>query len=411
MGPITLFDKSFLQSLSLDEAVWFDNFFLTNISPLFFVETLADLEKAIRAGRTPEEEVGIIAHKTPEMHASPSVFHVDLCIANLMGREIPMDGRIVVAGGEPLKTADKKGVLIKLSPEIEALFRWQNGEFLIVERYFAKKWRQIVAGLSFDKYVSLPSSLGIDIGSCKSLEEAKNIADSFIEDNKSLTDFIDLFILLFNLPSGLIANIFQRWLNTPTPSLKSFAPYAAYILSIEIFFSIALATNQISQKKLTNKIDLSYLFYLPFCMIFVSSDHFHRRCTPLFLRDNQIFVWGKDLKNDLRKINKFYDKIPESDRQKGIYSIAVCPPIAEDFLTARLWDRFFPNWRTHKPSFTPKKDSNLVREIEDFARAEFSLEARESYEFSDPDAMIIERRVRKKKGKWWLVPKDLENGK
>jgi hypothetical protein len=28
MGPITLFDKSFIQSLSLDEAVWFDKFFM-----------------------------------------------------------------------------------------------------------------------------------------------------------------------------------------------------------------------------------------------------------------------------------------------------------------------------------------------------------------------------------------------
>jgi len=36
MGPCVLFDKSFLQSLSLDEAVLFDNFFLCNIAPLFF---------------------------------------------------------------------------------------------------------------------------------------------------------------------------------------------------------------------------------------------------------------------------------------------------------------------------------------------------------------------------------------
>ena len=45
VGPIALFDKSFLQSLSLDESVWFDHFFLPVVSPLFFVETLADLTK------------------------------------------------------------------------------------------------------------------------------------------------------------------------------------------------------------------------------------------------------------------------------------------------------------------------------------------------------------------------------
>ena len=46
MGPIALFDKSFLQSLSLDEAVWFDAFYMPVICPIFFVESLADLAKA-----------------------------------------------------------------------------------------------------------------------------------------------------------------------------------------------------------------------------------------------------------------------------------------------------------------------------------------------------------------------------
>ena len=60
MGPITLFDKSFLQSLSLDESVWFDHFFLTNVAPIFYVETLADLNKTVRKERTPEQEVSIM---------------------------------------------------------------------------------------------------------------------------------------------------------------------------------------------------------------------------------------------------------------------------------------------------------------------------------------------------------------
>ncbi len=43
MGPILIFDKSALQSFGIDESVWLDNYFLTNITPLFYVETLADL--------------------------------------------------------------------------------------------------------------------------------------------------------------------------------------------------------------------------------------------------------------------------------------------------------------------------------------------------------------------------------
>jgi hypothetical protein len=64
VGPITIFDKSALQALSLDEAVWFDNFYLGNITPLFFVETLADLERIDAKRLSPEEVVGGLAAKT-----------------------------------------------------------------------------------------------------------------------------------------------------------------------------------------------------------------------------------------------------------------------------------------------------------------------------------------------------------
>jgi hypothetical protein len=41
-GPIIIFDKSSLESLNLNEAVLLDNFYMSNITPLFFVECLAD---------------------------------------------------------------------------------------------------------------------------------------------------------------------------------------------------------------------------------------------------------------------------------------------------------------------------------------------------------------------------------
>jgi hypothetical protein len=40
-----LFDKSFLQSLSVDESVWFDRHFAPVVCPVFYAETLADLAK------------------------------------------------------------------------------------------------------------------------------------------------------------------------------------------------------------------------------------------------------------------------------------------------------------------------------------------------------------------------------
>jgi hypothetical protein len=67
MGPITLYDKSFIECLSPNEAVWFDHFFYPNTSPLFFIETLADLKKEYSDGRKPEDQVRSIANKSPEI--------------------------------------------------------------------------------------------------------------------------------------------------------------------------------------------------------------------------------------------------------------------------------------------------------------------------------------------------------
>jgi len=99
-GPILIFDKSALQALNPDEANWLDNFFLTNITPIFYIETLADLEKAVHAGHTPEDIVGNLAVKTPDMQSSPAIHHTKLLGAELYGLEtIVMDGRILRAGG------------------------------------------------------------------------------------------------------------------------------------------------------------------------------------------------------------------------------------------------------------------------------------------------------------------------
>jgi hypothetical protein len=65
VGPIALFDKSFLQSIGVDESVWFDHFFMPMVCPIFYVETLGNLAKET-TGRSPEAIVRDIANKFPE---------------------------------------------------------------------------------------------------------------------------------------------------------------------------------------------------------------------------------------------------------------------------------------------------------------------------------------------------------
>lgn len=411
MGPITLFDKSFLQSLSLDESVWFDHFFLTNVCPLFYVETLADLNKSVRENRTPEQEVGIIAEKFPEMHGSPNIQHVTACTGELLGHRVPMTGQILLAGGRPVKAGGQTGIVFEESPESEAFSRWRKNEFLEIERLHARGWREMVTNLDIKEIASRFRKLGIDGKSCKTLEQAKTLAEQIVSSSDKPLDRMYLALLFLNIHPQYHMEILQRWSVMSYPPLTRYAPYVAYVFTVELFFQFALAAKLIASERPSNRVDIGYLFYLPFSMAFVSSDKLHRRCAPLFLRSNQQFIWGPELKEGLDKINKHYLSLPDNEKEKGVMSFAGYPPKDGDFLISEIWDRHFPNWRERKEvdlSDKKIKHKELVAHLKKFAEALTLSPEEVDFDMSSTDSISMKRMVRKKKGSWFQVPKGLE---
>jgi hypothetical protein len=410
MGPIILFDKSFLQSLRLDEAVFFDHFFYPNICSIFFVETLADLDKVARRGRTPEEEVGIIADKTPEMNGMINAFHGQMCVADLLGYSIPMTGQVMVPRGRPVRYGNQSGMVFEEDPEVQAFRRWQEGKFMEVEHSFARIWREMLSLADFDKLARALRGLGLRPGRCKRLEDAKNIADAMIITRNNSNDRIRLTFWLLGVPKQFQKDILLRWTLDEQPPLVEFAPYASFVLSVKIFFQIARATNLMSKKPST-VMDISYLFYLPFCMVFTSSDRLHERSAPLFLRPDQEFISGRDLKADLIRIVDHFDAVPEDEKEKGLYGFAEKPPVEGNFLIASLWDRYLPNW--HNISTAPvnrdlKEDEYLVKHPNAFAKAPRLNPEEIDFDLQNPDAVTLERKVGQRRGKWWQLPKDLK---
>jgi len=411
VGPITLFDKSFLQSLSVDESVWFDHFFLSNVCPLFYVETLADLEKAVRKGRTPEQEVGTIADKFPEMNSSPNAHHASLCLGDLMGHSVPMTGQIPLMCGRPVRVGGRTGVVYQESPEAAAFRRWQRREFLEIERVYAKAWRKALATLDLAEIARASKAIGISGDSCTTLQQAKAVADGVVNARDNPRERIELALLFLNVPQECHGEIVERWRTAGYPSLATYAPYAAYVLTIEIFFQVALAAHLIASERPSNRVDIAYLFYLPFCMMFVSSDRLHQRSAPLFLRSNQQFVWGGDLKEGLKKLDEHYAKLPEATRAQGVISFASHPPKEGKFLVATLWDRHLPTWRQSEKEVAPRDpatERELVEEFSELTRAP-SLQGEElDFEPGNADTLAIEHLVRKKRGSWWQLPRDSE---
>ncbi len=403
-GPVVLFDKSFLQSLTIDESVWFDHFFLTNVCPIFFVETLSDLSKKMKITRAPEDEVRIIADKFPEMHGSPNLHHDLLSESNLLGNNIPMTGQIAIGEDRRVELPGKTGVIIHSTKEAEAFTRWRRREFFEVERLFAKKWREHLSNPSIDAAKANLNSIGIDPKYCKCFEDAKRISDKFVSLKDNSGDRFTIACQLLKIPVEIFSQILLNWSFKNFPSLINFAPYSAHVLEVEIFYLIALASERISADRPSNKTDIAYLNYLPFCNIFVSTDHLHQNCTHLFLRSDQEFVYGIDLKNDLTKINDYYNKFPDDKKQKGLNYFAPYPPMEGDFLVSKLWDHHLPRWREAR-SRIPHK-GKLDSEIVEILDAPESVPDKSDKRIADISFISVEHMVQKKKGSWYQVPKD-----
>jgi len=416
-GPILIFDKSFLQGLSIDEAVWLDHFFLSNITPLFFVETLADLEKSVVRGRTPEDVVGNLATKTPDMQSHPNAHHQQLLSAELFGHQaISMDGRIHRAAGTSVMLGDQRGIVFKESDEEAALARWQAREFLDLERQIAKIWRRHAAQLDLASVCDGFKNWFLQFPKPMDLAEVKRFAEQRINEAPNPDAAFHLGLSLLSVGDDALRQITQRWVAAGRPPIKEFAPYFYYLYSVMLFYCLAVAADLISKVrpagKAANLVDVMYLFYLPFCMVFTSSDRLHERIVPLFLRPDQSFVRGPELKAALSAIDGHFDQLPPEVKARGLYAFAGWPPDGLSFVMTTLFDKHVPAWRKRSDDVrdeSPKMNKaimELVRKFEMAQETDVGAVAQEKAEF-----MQVQRKVRAKKGKWMRVPPEaIANG-
>jgi len=411
IGPTIIFDKSTLQSLNPDEACWLQNFYRSVITPLFFVETLADLEKETKSGRSPEDVVGNIANKTPFLGAMPNVHHTHLCTGDLLGFPVKMQHVPVIPPGRAVGSGDRSGTVYDEPPEMGALRRWQDGEFLDVERRFARQWRLALASLDLEGVYELFRRVGAGQERVTNLAEAKRRAEDLVIGRGRRYKVLQTCLNLAGVPLELHAGIIQRWKAAGGPSLPDFAPYAAHVLTVDLFFYLALAGDLIARTRPSNRVDIAYLYYLPFCMVFTSSDKLHQRTASLFLMDGQTFVGGDDLKSDLRKLDEHYASLPEEVKRQGVLRFAPHPPLDGDFLTSRLWDQFLPGWKeqeSHPIKLSREQERQLVEHLNSLRRGETPQETAEKGGVKVSRFTTFRREVRPVIGKWRLFPPDVD---
>jgi hypothetical protein len=130
----------------------------------------------------------------------------------------------------------------------------------------------------------------------------------------------------FSLATGVLTDV------------RAWAPYATSIARIGMVFCGCLTLRYVTWRP-TNVLDLQYLFYAPFGMVFASQDRLHRQLWPATTTGAE-FVWGADLKEDLKRYvesRKMASEARDPEQPRRSYMETFAP---DNSLIARLHAKF-----------------------------------------------------------------------
>jgi hypothetical protein len=414
MGPVILIDKSALEMLSIDQSVWLDEFFFTNICPMLYSETLADLTKS-RSSRdnpvTAMQLVSEIAAKTPVDGVAPCMHHRNLIAQDMNGNHPNMDGRPIVRAGKiKQESSGRVGMDLGEFSEAKALQRWQNGEFEEMEKEFALAWRKDLDTTDYEATFAIVKNIVPTGRKLTTLELVKEYVDEFVANSDE-----KILYLMFQ-SFGMNPNMYQMFVDAYKSSgaknIVELAPYATYVLRVDLFFYVAMIKGLISPDRPSNKIDIAYLYYLPFCQVFTSADKLHAKTVPLFCEQGQLFLPGGELKKACKEMDDYYSQYQDEIEERGLMSFVGCPPYTMSNAITKAWDEFcLPSWRdpidgvppgVQKPIEKSDVGSNpTVKEMMSAKEVEGAT-GKEKIDF-----VTVTHKMRARRGKYKMVSQDV----
>lgn len=359
MGPQLLIDKSTIQSLSADESLKLLDHYLLVYAPVLFLEILGDIKKV---SNDPEQALKVVRHTASKICGMNSYFTADyrtLLKLNLLGIEVTMDYRPVLLGGKNVvDSTGRKGTFFEEDPEQIALRRWVAGDFTEAEQALSEKWRLSTRAIDLEAWKRRELFPCVD-----SLKDIPAVADEICNNPSFQLENLQFLLLEVGIEPEVETKIFVRWMSKGMPPLREFAPFAYYCSRVFVSFYAAISNNLVGTKS-TNRIDLEYLMYLPFCRVFTSSDNFHKKFAPLFLTEEQAFADGHQLKRDIGRIRDWWLHL--SDRERADYrrKFGDYPPELKDSITLEMWKRYCrPREECGQPDLTPELQESLMRHL------------------------------------------------
>src|ERR1700720_1064456 len=193
--------------------------------------------------------------------------------AELSGHEIPMTGSPVVAGGQLVSLpGGPSAIMFEEHPDRARYRRWCARTFTPQDEAEAADWRRMSSKLSFEKIKTELSRKVKHLPKASSLKEARVHLDTYFATAPQFM-LLSTLLELFQFSNKIRAVARQRWAALRPSTLAQFAPFCSHVLRVTFMHTVGLAYGLVTTKP-TNAIDLEYLFYLPFCVVFSSGDKF-----------------------------------------------------------------------------------------------------------------------------------------
>ncbi len=369
MSLSIILDKSTFQSLNFNELYRLSCYYQHIVTPVLTMEILGDLRKKISQNKNLQKQENRVKDFAKKLFPTETVVNMHykyLVKGDLLGDLITMDGRPTVSIKKSVSSySGQKGFLIEESEEEKSIYKWKDGRFSEADKELSLLWRMTTTDKSVLERLkkSLKSSVTVRFNNYSDLNE---FVDSSLSTPESQLNLLLAMMQNYEIDAYTGLQIVRRWRQTGNPLIKDFSPYAFHCLKVDTLFLFGLSSGLISTRP-TNRVDLEYLYYLPFAYLFSSSDKIHKNLVPLVLMPFQKFIHGNDLKMDLKNIVEHIEKL--KIEEKRLYKGK--PPIEKNSLTFQLWKEYFgyPDKSTFNREISEDEMEKAKAKMKEFEQA------------------------------------------
>lgn len=249
-----------------------------------------------------------------------------------------MAGKMIIPADKVIIN-EKVGAVVIETYEEKVLKKFQEMSFDNNDYKFAQNWRSSILEINLVQIRAMSSPIIQNLinNGINTLDQILVIINHNLSNKELKTEFLKTIIELFKIEQEYSTQIFYRWEMSNKPSIKEFSPYTHYCIRSLFLWNIGTLLGLFDSR--TNILDLEYLLYLPFTNVFASNDKFHKSIIQYLIVDNQRFIGGEDLKEDLNKIAKKWKVLNEEEKilwQKEFGNT----PTSDTPLILELWNEF-----------------------------------------------------------------------